>query len=123
MHEVPATHIVHLFEWYSSLRCKKTNKKKLATTTTKKTLVVIAEFLLTEGGCNVTGSKKHAHPLVVHLSCRYGTVEFVRFLIEQRNYDPNSQNKDKDTPVHLASKYGHVEILRYLVEVQYCSLM
>ena len=83
----------------------------------------VAVFLLTEGGCNVTGSCKRAPPLVVHLACRYGTAEFVQFLIEQKNCDPNSQNKDKDTPVHLASKYGHVEILKYLVEVKWCSLM
>ena len=83
----------------------------------------VAKFLLTESGCNLTGSKKHAPTLVLHLACRYGTVDFVQLLIEQKNCHPNSQNKDQDAPVHLASKYGNVEILRYLVEVQYCSLM
>ena len=80
----------------------------------------IAKFLLVECGCDVTES--HA-PLIVHLACRYGTVEFVQFLIEQKNCHPNSQNKDEDTPVHLASKYGNVEILRYLVEEKHCRLV
>ena len=83
----------------------------------------VAKFLLTEGGCNVTGSHKCAPPLVVHLACRYGTVEFVQFLIEEKSCNPKSQNKDKETPVHVASKYGNVEILRYLVEVKGCSLI
>ena len=115
IHEVPATHTVHLFGGYSSMRCKEP--------TSGPGHYEVAKFLLTEGGCNVTGSKKHALPLIVHLACRYGAVEFVQFLIEQQNCCPNNKNKDKDTPVHLASKYGHVEILRYLVEVQHCSLM
>ena len=83
----------------------------------------VAKFLLTEGGCNVAGSYKRAPPLVVHLACRYGTVEFVQFLIEQKNCCPNNKNKNKDTPVHVASKYGNVEILRYLVEVKGCNLI
>ena len=113
IHEVPDNYSVYLFGQYSSLRSEKPTDDHYE----------VAKFLLTEGGCNIIGSKKHAPPLVVHLACRYGTVEFVQFLIEQKNCDPNSQNKDKDTPVHLASKYGNVEILRYLVEVQHCSLI
>ena len=83
----------------------------------------VAKFLLTEGRCNVTGSKKHARPLVVHLACRYGTAEFVQFLIKQKTCCPNSQNKDKEVPVHVASKHGNVKILRYLVEMKHCSLV
>ena len=110
--EVPDNYSVCLFGQYGSLRSKKLTSGHYE----------VAKFLLTEGGCNVTGSKKCAPPLVAHLACRYGTVEFVQFLIEQENCDPNSQNKDKDTPVHVASKYGHVEILRYLVETKQCSV-
>ena len=83
----------------------------------------VAKFLLKEWGCKVTRFKKHAYPLVVHLACRYGTTEFVQFLVEEKNCCLNNKNKDEDTPVHLASKYGNVEILRYLVEVKQCSLM
>ena len=113
IHEILDTYSVHLFGRYSLLRCRELTSGHFE----------VARFLLNERGCNVTGSKKHARPLVVHLACRYGTVEFVQFLIEQKNCHPNSQNKDKDTPVHLASKYGHVEILRYLVEMKQCSLV
>jgi len=113
IHEEPDNCSVCLFDRYGSLRPEKSTTGHYE----------IAKFLLTEGGCNVAGSKKHAPPLVVHLACRYGTVEFVQFLIEQKYCHPNSQNKDKDTPVHLASQYGNLEILRYLVEVKQCSLV
>ena len=83
----------------------------------------VAKFLLMECGCNVTESRTHGSPLVVHLACRYGTAAFVQFLVAQKNCSPNSCNKDGDTPVHLASKYAHVEIVRYLVDAKHCSLM
>ena len=121
--EVLDTYSVHLLGRYSSVSFEEPTSAHFE----------ITKFLLKECGCDVTESNKHAYPvtgsekcappLVVHLACRYGTVEFVQFLIEQKNCDPNSRNKDKDTPVHLASKYGNVEILRYLVEVKHCSLV
>ena len=110
--EVPDNYSAYLFGRCNSLRSEKLTSGHYE----------VAKFLLTKGGCNVTGSKKCAPPLVVHLACRYGTAEFVQFLIEQKHCDPNSRNKDKDTPVHLASKYGNVEILRYLVGVKQCSV-
>ena len=111
--EVLDTYSVHLLGRYRSVSFEEPTKGHFE----------IAKFLLEECGCDVTKSHKHAYPLVVHLACRYGTVEFVQFLIEQKNCYPNSQNIDEDTPVHLASKYGHVEILRYLVEEKHCSLV
>ena len=110
--ELPDDYSAYLFGQCGSLRSEKLTSGHYE----------VAKFLLTEGGCNVTGSKKCAPPLVVHLACRYGTAEFVQFLIEQKHCDPNSRNNNKDTPVHLASKYGNVEILRYLVEVKQCSV-
>ena len=92
----------------------------------------VAKFLLS---CSVTHRMKfrkhstksrmrgNAAPLVLHLACRYGTAEFVKFLIEEHNCCLSTTNMNKDTAVHVASKYGHVEILKYLSEEKLCSIM
>jgi len=131
--EAVGNNSVCLFEQYSPLWYR--HERQIATTGHFE----VAKFLLTEAGCSITKFRKHrmksrkhrmkSHkrgngpPLVLHLACKYGTAEFVKFLIEKRNCYLNRTNIDKDTAVHIASKYGHVEILKYLSEKRDCSFV
>jgi len=87
----------------------------------------VAKFLLTEGGCRITKFRKHrtksrkhrmksrkhrmkshkcgkATPLVLHLACRYGTAEFVKFLNEEHKCCLSTTNFNGDTAVHVTGK-------------------
>jgi hypothetical protein len=53
-------------------------------------------------------------------AAREGTVEDMRYLIEEKGVDVNSKNYDKPfvrgvTPLHTAAYYGNIEVVKFLV--------
>ena len=69
---------------------------------------------------------------LLHYSCLHGWLDVTRRLAEQYHCDPESRDKDDDTPLHVACRESyaplhvacresHVGIVRYLVSEQRCS--
>lgn len=46
-------------------------------------------------------------------ACKYGHINIVRFLVEEKGADINS---GEDWAIHLATKNGHMEVILYLLE-------
>ena len=46
-------------------------------------------------------------------ACKYGHINIVRFLVEEKGADINS---GEDWAIHLATKNGHIEVILYLLE-------
>ena len=79
---------------------------------------LVVEILLTAQDCSIA-CKKHCKTLI-HYSCHHGWLDVTRRLAEQYHCDPESRDKDGDTPLHVACCEGHVDIVRYLVSEQGC---
>ena len=55
----------------------------------------------------------------LHLACRNGHLEVVKYLVSEVQCDPNCRTQGNATPLHLACQKGHLEVVKYLVcEVQ-----
>jgi ankyrin repeat protein len=63
----------------------------------------------------------------VHLACRYGREDMVRYFIpcedagrlwESKWCDPNALTETKETPLHIAAVFGKLNIVKYLLTVQ-----
>ena len=82
----------------------------------------IVKFLTCERGHDPKKPNKDgAVPLVLHVACRYGSVEFVERLIQENNCDPNQRNSDGNTPLHVAITCGQLETAKYLIEGKHCD--
>ena len=58
---------------------------------------------------------------LLHYSCHHGWLDVTRRLVEQYHCDPESRDRNDDTPLHEACCEGHVDIVRYLVSERGCS--
>lgn len=51
----------------------------------------------------------------LHKAAFWGHVEAVRYLVDELQLDPNSQDKMGDTPLHDAARFGHNEVVEILL--------
>ena len=75
--------------------------------------LAVVEILFTAQDCS-TVCKIHSR-ILLHYSCRHGWLDVTRKLVEQYHCDPDSKDKDGNTPLHVACRVGHSDIVRYLV--------
>ena len=50
-----------------------------------------------------------------------GQIDTVKYLIEERQCNPECQNVNKITPLFLASEKGHLDIIKYLTLEKCCD--
>ena len=82
----------------------------------------IVKFLICECGHDPKKPNKRGDvPLALHVACRYGSLEFVKCLIQKKTCDPNQWNSHGYSPLHVAIECGQVEIAKYLIEGKYCD--
>ena len=59
---------------------------------------------------------------LIHLAVVLDHLEMLRFLIEDCEGDPNSQeSENRNTPLHLAYELGSAEIIEYLTQELHCD--
>ena len=56
----------------------------------------------------------------LHVACRRGHVDIVRYLVSEQGCSAVCQNKNGNTALHVACYWSHVDIVRYLVSEQGC---
>ena len=54
---------------------------------------------------------------LLHLAAYGGKLPTVKYLIQEREYDPIIKDKDEKTPLHSACVSGQLEVVEYLVDV------
>ncbi len=50
----------------------------------------------------------------MHRAAINGTLDEVKYLVEEKGADVKAANKDDDTPLQLADRYGYLHIVEYL---------
>eukprot|EP00033_Pygsuia_biforma_P002020 GCRY01002246.1.p1 GENE.GCRY01002246.1~~GCRY01002246.1.p1 ORF type:complete len:160 (+),score=19.31 GCRY01002246.1:174-653(+) len=82
--------------------------------------VPIAERLLkqlsTEEITNFVNLQTISGNSALHLSCRFGQLDFVNLLLKTPGIKVNLQDTEGKTPLHLASFYGHTLCVRTLLK-------
>ena len=78
----------------------------------------VVEILLTAQDC-ITACSKHSQ-ILLHYTCHHGWLDVTRRLVEQYRCNPESRDKNVDTPLHEACRGGYVDIVRYLVSERGC---
>ncbi|HEY6438199.1 MAG TPA: ankyrin repeat domain-containing protein, partial [Ignavibacteriaceae bacterium] len=64
-----------------------------------------------EKGADVKVANNHGYtPL--HRAARYGHLDVVKYLVEQKGADVNAVNKYGYTPLHRAARYGHLDVVK-----------
>ena len=53
----------------------------------------------------------------LHLACKYGRIETVKYIIDKVRLSPTTTNKEGQTCFHLACRYGQLSILQYLCSI------
>ena len=51
----------------------------------------------------------------LHIACRYGHLDIVKFLVSVSSVDVNSKDSDGYTPLHTACRYSHLDIVECLL--------
>ena len=54
----------------------------------------------------------------LHIACRWGDVDIVRYLIMDENCDLNIQNGTSNSPLHIACYWKSLDIIKLLLEVK-----
>ena len=52
----------------------------------------------------------------MHRAAINGTLDEVKYLVEEKGADVKAVNLDGSTPLHRASQNGHLDVVKYLVE-------
>uniref|UniRef100_A0A1X7T5T5 Uncharacterized protein n=2 Tax=Amphimedon queenslandica TaxID=400682 RepID=A0A1X7T5T5_AMPQE len=55
-------------------------------------------------------------------SCQSGSINCVKYLINNHNSDPNVIVNNGITCLHYSCRHGHIDITQYLIEVQNCDI-
>lgn len=84
----------------------------------KDNLDKLQKFLedVTDGSKLVTMRHKASGDSVIHLSCRHGLLELVKYFHETWNVAVNLKNLDGKTPLHEASANGQYDVAKYLLD-------
>ncbi|WCR59755.1 MAG: Phosphocholine transferase AnkX [Wolbachia endosymbiont of Ctenocephalides felis wCfeF] len=53
---------------------------------------------------------------LLHLAAKYGKLETVKYLIEEKNVDINKVDRHGCTALYWAAKHGHLEVVKYFIE-------
>ena len=59
---------------------------------------------------------------LLHLACRHGWLDIVRYLIEDCDCSPNIRDRKKQAPLHIACRYGHINLVHYLISDRNCDV-
>ena len=59
---------------------------------------------------------------LLHIACRWGNVDIVRYLITDQTYNPNVQNTSSNTPLNASSEHGNLDVIKILVSRKDCDL-
>ena len=51
---------------------------------------------------------------LVYTAAKYGRLDIVKYLVEEKHVDPNKENKDGYTPKYAAKQAGHKNIVEYI---------
>ena len=57
--------------------------------------------------------------LLLHIACRWGDVDIVRYLVCEQQCDVNAQNKNGDSPLHTACYNKALDIIKFLLQQRY----
>ena len=98
----------------------------------------IVRYLVGEQGCSTTHQNKDGDMLLyvacedkalncqnmygdtpLHVACRKGHVDVVRYLVSEQGCSTACQNKNGDTPLHEACREGHLVMVKALTSGQY----
>ena len=70
-------------------------------------------------GTRYTG---HLGRTLLHNACEeHGSLDAVKYLVEQCGYDVFGKDQDGNIPLHIAARYGHLDIVVYLIEDKRCD--
>uniref|UniRef100_A0A1X7T1U2 Uncharacterized protein n=1 Tax=Amphimedon queenslandica TaxID=400682 RepID=A0A1X7T1U2_AMPQE len=54
--------------------------------------------------------------------CQAGSINSIKYLINNHNSDPNITGNDGMTCLHISCHNGHIDVTQYLIEVQHCDI-
>ena len=74
----------------------------------------VVEFLVTNYHSARQMREGTLSQALMEVVCQYGTLEYMKQLVEEKEVDPNQQN-NKAVLVHTACKHGNLKILEYLI--------
>ena len=57
----------------------------------------------------------------LHLACKSGNLDLVKYLVIKKNCDPNKEDKTKQKPLHYAASAGHLSIAKYFIDEKECD--
>jgi len=60
-----------------------------------------------------SNGKEHESSLISHLAAFKGSIDILKFIIEDLEIDPEEKNGNGETIVHLAARGGHVDVIEY----------
>ncbi|XP_067660340.1 putative ankyrin repeat protein RF_0381 [Haliotis asinina] len=73
----------------------------------------VVEFLVEHGADLLLVNDSDSN--ILHLACKGGHLEVVKYIVSQNKVDINSRGWRKNTPVMLAAKKGHKKVVEFLV--------
>ena len=57
----------------------------------------------------------------LHLACKSGNLDLVKYLVIKKNCNPNKEDKNKQKPLHYAASAGHLSIAKYFIDEKECN--
>ena len=64
---------------------------------------------------------KSGSGLELHHAVAMGQLEYVRFLVEKKHYNPMERDQDGISPLYLAAIVGNVQVFKYFINNNYCN--
>ena len=58
---------------------------------------------------------------LLHAACQYDTLEYIKYLVEEKRIHPEKKNPEGETAVHVTCRYGRIELLHYFIEEKHCD--
>uniref|UniRef100_A0A1X7TE00 Uncharacterized protein n=1 Tax=Amphimedon queenslandica TaxID=400682 RepID=A0A1X7TE00_AMPQE len=119
---------LHIASWFASssvveyivsiqeLNCFLSFSRKLALALTLTSMLLQMMYNLNANDTDTYGRT----PLVY--SCWSGSINSVKYLINDHNSDSNIIENDSMTCLHRSCRHGHIDITQYLIEAQYCDI-
>lgn len=78
----------------------------------------VVKYLVDNWNLSISERYSHRHfgNTAIHLASRYGKLDILKYLVEEKNGNVNVENNFRETPLFLAAENKLYRIIQYLVE-------